>query len=83
MAILKFFASVKDRMGTGSMEINLPESVTLRKLMQKAAREANVDEAALLNPSLLYAVNQETTGLDAAVGDSDEIAVLPPLSGGA
>ena len=33
-------------------------------------------------PGLLYAVNKEYTGRDAALADGDEVALIPPVSGG-
>jgi len=82
MAVLKFFASVKERMGAESMSIQLSEPVPVRRLLEMAAERAAVDPATLINGSFMYAVNQETEDLDHVVGDSDEVAVLPPLSGG-
>ncbi len=83
MAKLRFFASVKEKMGVDMMEMPVSNTIMVRDLLTQAAKEASVDPSVLINNSLLYAVNQEATGLDHKIEDSDEVAVLPPLSGGA
>ncbi len=83
MAKLRFFASVKEKMGVDMMEMPVLNPIMMRDLLTQAAKEADVDPSVLINNSLLYAVNQEATGLDHKIEDSDEVAVLPPLSGGA
>lgn len=82
MAKILFFASLKDRMGVDKMEIPLAEPVTVRTLAQQAAREAGKEENVLLSGGVLFAVNQEMKKVDHLVNDGDELAALPPLSGG-
>ncbi len=83
MAKLRFFASVEEKMGMDMMEIPVDGSISARGILGLAVKRAGVDPGVLINNSLLYAVNHETVDLDHEVVDSDEVAVLPPLSGGA
>ncbi len=83
MAKLNFFATVKEKVGTDSMVLRLEQPVDVRQLLKRAADVACVDPSVLINKSLLYAVNQEIATLHSRVEDGDEVAVLPPLSGGA
>ncbi|MBI5815755.1 MAG: MoaD/ThiS family protein [Nitrospinae bacterium] len=82
MATVRFFASVRDRVKNESVEIPLAKPLPLRDVLAKTAAALKVDEVALINPSLLYAVNKNMEGLDFIVNNNDEVAVLPPLSGG-
>ena len=82
LAKLIFFASVKDRVGRESLDLRLDEPTLLREVLLRAAKEVGVDENILINDSVMYAVNHERVDLDHKVIDSDEIAALPPMSGG-
>jgi len=64
------------------MEIPVEGSISVSDILGQAVKQAGVDPGALISDSLLYAVNQETAALDQMVEDGDEVAVLPPLSGG-
>ena len=82
MAKLIFFASVKDRMGRESLDLQLDGPTSLREVLLRTVKEASVDEDILINGSVIYAVNHERVKLDHEVTDNDEIAALPPMSGG-
>lgn len=70
-------------MGIDIMEIPVEGAISVRGILEQAVKKAGVDSGILINNSLLFAVNQETVTLDQEVSDDDEVAVLPPLSGGA
>ena len=78
---LRYFASLKENLGTPGETIDLPagiESVAaLRDWLSAHGREAI---AATRN--LRCAVNQEMVKLDTAILDGDEIAFFPPVTGG-
>lgn len=82
MARLILFASVRERAGFSQMDLPLDGAATVREVLRMAAEKASIDPSTLLGGSLLYAVNQESAGPEGKVEDSDEVAVLPPLSGG-
>lgn len=64
------------------MEITVEGDLSVRDILMQAVEKAGVDPVVLINNSLLFAINQETVDLDQKVVDGDEVAVLPPLSGG-
>jgi MoaE-MoaD fusion protein len=73
---VRLFAGLRERAGFGSRELELGEG----------ARVADVWDALGLGdqpPGLLYAVNKTYAGADAALADRDEVALIPPVSGGA
>jgi molybdopterin synthase catalytic subunit/molybdopterin converting factor small subunit len=73
---VRLFAALRERAGAGSVDVELPEEAVV----------ADVWSALRLGdePSgLLYAVNRAYTDREAALSPGDEIAVIPPVSGGA
>lgn len=76
------FAAVREMAGLEAMDVALTEPLPLRDFLTLAAERGGVGLTVIMNKSLLYAVNGDMRGLDFPVGPSDEVAVLPPLSGG-
>ncbi len=77
-----FFASIKDRLGRDQEELELEDGVTLQSLLNRLKSENSTLAKFLEAHSFLYAVNEEIVSLDAILKPNDEIAILPPLSGG-
>lgn len=82
MATLLFFASIRERMGQERLELPVEGEQTVGDLLRQAARIVGKKEEFLLAGSLRYALNHTLCEPDDLVGDDDEVAVLPPLSGG-
>ncbi len=75
-----FFASCRDLIGTGEREMTLSDGVTITDLISKLASEqARFTDMA---PSLMVSVNQAYVERDAVLQDGDEVAFIPPVSGG-
>ena len=77
------FGKLKDAFGAPS--IPLPAGVATAAALRDALAQANPDLAAMLrSKSVRIAVNQTMVADEASVriSPSDEIALLPPLSGG-
>ena len=75
-----FFASCRDLIGTGEREMTLPDGATVTDLISKLAMEqARFTDMA---PSLMVSVNQAYVERDAELQDGDEVAFIPPVSGG-
>jgi molybdopterin synthase catalytic subunit/molybdopterin converting factor small subunit len=76
-----FFGPLKDVIGRPSEESEFPPGADLRAVFDRYAdRHPGVRELA---PSIVVARNQEFADLSTPVADGDEIAFLPPVSGGA
>ena len=73
------FGRLRDALGTGEMEKALPEGI---RDAEGVRSWLGRDHPALLDPSIRVAVNAEIAHGNAAVGACDEIAFLPPMSGG-
>ncbi len=75
-----FFGALKDLLGRSGETLDLPEGARVREVLFHYARGAPRFEAMV--PSLAISVNQEYSGADRALREGDEVALLPPVSGG-
>ena len=77
---LRFFAVLREIVGLEELEMDLPEGTTIAGLL-----ETVVSEYTKLGPYvkvLQVAVNHEIVDPEHVVKPEDEIAFLPPVSGG-
>ena len=74
------FGAAADRAGTREIELPVDEGVTLAEIWPLLARR----HPALtpMHDTLAFAINGEYARGDASVSPGDEVAVLPPVSGG-
>ena len=75
-----FFGMLKDLVGRGSDLLNLPERATLGDVFTHY-EEIN-PPLGKLAASIAISVNQEFAGLELSLKEGDEVAFLPPVSGG-
>jgi sulfur-carrier protein len=79
MAVLRLFASAREAAGTGRDQVG---GATVAEVLDAALARYGEAFAAVL-PSCRIWLNGEQATAEAAVRDGDEVAVLPPVSGGA
>nr|WP_315257301.1 molybdopterin converting factor subunit 1 [uncultured Duganella sp.] len=80
---VKFFASVREAIGTSSESLALPEQVaTVGALREHLAARGEQWRQALGHPALRMACNQVMCGADALLADGAEVAFFPPVTGG-
>ncbi len=77
---VKLFAVLRDRAGTGEFTLDLPEGATCAEAMSAIA-ERFPSVASLLS-RVACAVNQEYVTADAVLQEGQELALIPPVSGG-
>jgi molybdopterin converting factor subunit 1 len=75
-----FFGMLKDLTGWSSDSLELPEHATLRDLL--AHYQQHVPGLKPIAASLAVSINQEYAPLDSRLNSGDEVALLPPVSGG-
>ncbi len=75
-----FFATLKDRAGTPSLEMEMPAPATVAGL--RSALSATTPRLAQALPTAIAARNHEFAQDDEALDDGDEVAFFPPVSGG-
>jgi molybdopterin synthase catalytic subunit len=79
---VRLFAMLRERAGRDSVEIELPDGATVADAFDRLAAEPGLAELVGRLP-LRMAVNREYVGGDAPIAPGDELAVIPPISGGA
>jgi MoaE-MoaD fusion protein len=75
-----FFGMLKDAAGKVTDPLDLPSGATVHDLLDHYAGQLPAMKKAL--PSLAVAVNQRYSSADTKLKDGDEVALLPPVSGG-
>jgi molybdopterin synthase sulfur carrier subunit len=78
VARLRLFAAAREAAGTGR---DLVDGRTVRDVLAVASARYGATFSALL-PTCRVWVNGEPATGDTSVQDTDEVAVLPPVSGG-
>ncbi len=79
--IVKLFGSVREQVGAKELPVELEAGATVATLRTLLAREHPVFEQ--MGGRLLVAVDHETVVSDHVLVDGNEVAFLPPVSGGA
>jgi molybdopterin synthase catalytic subunit/molybdopterin converting factor small subunit len=72
---VRLFAGLRERVGMGENELELPEGARARdvwELLELGSEPAG----------LAYAVNRQYVDRDHGLEDGDELAIIPPVSGG-
>ena len=75
------FARLRELAGRGEWVYDVPNGSSVADVWQRLAADAPAIES--LSRSISCAVNAEFSSMAAAVADGDEVAFLPPVSGGA
>lgn len=81
MIQVKFFASLREQLGTSQLEV-AAEYPTAEALRQALADRGGPWQRALMADSVLVAVNQSIQVWSAPLVDGDEVAFFPPVTGG-
>ena len=77
---LFFFATIRDRVGAKSLEMDIPPDMTIQGLKDKLV--SAYPDLAVSMPSILFSINREYAFDDALVPPNAEIALFPLVSGG-
>ena len=75
---LRCFASVREALGQDVVHLTVPRGTTVAGLREMLGQ----DHPALLRLALAWAVNQGYADGTREVADGDEVAFIPPISGG-
>jgi MoaE-MoaD fusion protein len=77
---LLFFATLRDRAGVKSLELDVPIDLTVQNLKDKLAMDyPNLKESM---HSALITINREYAFDEAVIPTNAEIGMFPPVSGG-
>lgn len=82
MVKIRFFAMLKNKVGQEEVTLDVPENISLEKFKQILKKEFPAITEFLVRKSILISVNQEFATESTIIKDGDEVALLPPFSGG-
>ena len=77
---VRLFARLRDLAGTGEMVRDVEAPATVQTIWR--ALVADFPALAAYEKSMSVAVNADYSRMSAPVGEGDEVAFLPPVSGG-
>lgn len=77
---IRLFASLREAMGQGEMEIDLPGAATAEDAWQRLVLDApSLRER---RAGLLASINRRYAPFDSPLAEGDELVFIPPVSGG-
>lgn len=82
MITIRFFAMLKGKVGEEETKLPIPGPLTLEELMGLIKREFPMIAEYVEKRSIMVSVNQEFATSSTIIRDGDEVALLPPFSGG-
>ena len=78
---LLFFASLKDIVGSRQLDFDVPSGATVNDLLERL--EARYPGLRPYRSIVLTSLNEDYVERSTVVSDGDEVAIFPPVSGGA
>jgi MoaD family protein len=78
---VRLFAMLRERAGRESVEVELDEGATVDDALNALGREHGLDDLIARMP-VTMAVNRDYADVDRALKEGDELALIPPVSGG-
>lgn len=78
---LLFFASIADIVGSRQLDVEIPDGTTIANIL--STLEARYPRLAGYRSILLTSVNEDYAKPETTIVDGDEVAIFPPVSGGA
>lgn len=82
MVLIRFFAGYREKTGSSEFEFPLEKEITIAELLEKIAKRYPEISNILGEGRATVALNHEVASRDVMVGQDDEIALFPPVSGG-
>jgi molybdopterin converting factor subunit 1 len=77
---IRLFARLRDLAGTGELVRDVPDPATVQGVW--AVLTAEMPELQVYERAMSVAVNADYSRMSAAVNEGDEVAFMPPVSGG-
>lgn len=78
---VRLFAILKDRAGVGELDLSLEPGATIHDAQEKLLA-SHPDLGAMMSRAA-FALNREYGPRTTPLKDGDELAIIPPVSGGA
>jgi molybdopterin converting factor subunit 1 len=78
---VRLFAMLRERAGSESVTVELPDGATVREAMDAVANLHGLGDLIARMP-VVMAVNREYARDESVLSEGDELALIPPVSGG-
>ena len=78
---VRLFAVLRERAGRDEIELELPDGATVQDAVKAVADRHGLGDVVARLP-VVMAVNREYASADSVLSESDELALIPPVSGG-
>ena len=84
MLTINFFASLREQLGTNTLELELPGNVSTVAQLSEYLVSVKGDSWQVLGDSsqVLVAVDQDIAKADTSISNAREVAYFPPMTGG-
>ncbi|MBI3814036.1 MAG: molybdopterin converting factor subunit 1 [Nitrospinae bacterium] len=82
MVTIKLFAVYREKAKTDRIELDIKTDTAIKDLLEILKERTPSIKDLLTGGRGMIAVNQEIARLDTVVKDGDEVALIPPVSGG-
>jgi len=83
MITLKYFASLRDIAEKEEDSLDIENPITIDQLSDIISKTTPKMGANIRGKKVMISVNEEMASADTIIHDGDEVAFLPPFSGGA
>lgn len=78
---VRLFAMLRERAGKDAVEVELPDGATVQDALTAVSREHGLADLIGRVP-VVMAVNRQYASEDTSLSEADELALIPPVSGG-
>jgi molybdopterin converting factor subunit 1 len=82
MITVKYFANLRSMAGKDVDQFDMGSETTLMNLSHEISKTVPKIGKMILDKNIMVSVNLEVASLDSIIKDGDEVALLPPFSGG-
>ena len=82
MITVKYFASLRTIAGKNEERFDLGNETTLEKLSNEISKSTPKISEMIQEKKIIVSVNMDVIQPDTIIKDEDEVALLPPFSGG-
>ncbi|MBT6297348.1 MAG: MoaD/ThiS family protein [Nitrospina sp.] len=82
MITVKYFANLRSIAGKEEDQFDMGSETTLKNLSHEISKTAPKICEMILGKKIMVSVNLDVASLEAIIKDGDEVALLPPFSGG-
>ena len=77
---VRLFAILRERAGTDQVRLEVPSGASVASCAERVGER--IPAIRELLPRVAFAVNRTYVKADATLSDGDELALIPPVSGG-